>query len=281
MINTKAKRYNWFNKAFNFQNSAIPKIKFRLSVVTFFAVLVTIAYYYGLPVALPVLGSIVPNVILGLLLVFRTNTAYDRYWEGRKLWGNISSTSRSIARVIGADDRIDMNIKTQLGNHIFDFARLTKDKFFGEIDRTKLNELQSKLVSPNLYELKLLQSKLYQLTKTNNLSELSYIDITTKIDQLTSAVGGCERIISTPIPLAYSIHIKQLILLYCLTVPFQFIGQIGLWTPVLTFVICAALMGIEEIGLEIENPFGQDSNDIDILKIVDGIRTAIDESIVE
>jgi ion channel-forming bestrophin family protein len=280
MINTKAKRYNWFNRAFNFQNSAIPKIKFRLSVVTFFAVLVTIAFYYGLPVSLPILGSIVPNVILGLLLVFRTNTAYDRYWEGRKLWGTISTYCRSIARVVGANDGIEKSVKTKMGNHIFDFARLTKDKFFGEIDRTKLDDVQSKLVSPNLYELKLLQSELYQLTKANNLTELSYVDITTKIDQLTSAVGGCERIISTPIPLAYSIHIKQLILLFCLTVPFQFVGQIGLWTPVITFVICAALMGIEEIGLEIENPFGQDSNDIDIVKIVDGIRIAIDESLL-
>jgi ion channel-forming bestrophin family protein len=280
MINTKAKRYDWFDRAFNFQNSAIPKIKFRLGVVTFFAVLVTIAYYYGLPVSLPILGSIVPNVILGLLLVFRTNTAYDRYWEGRKLWGTISTYCRSIARVVGANDGIEKSIKTKMGNHIFDFARLTKDKFFGEIDRTKLDDVQSKLVSPNLYELKLLQSELYQLTKNNNLTELSYVDITTKIDQLTSAVGGCERIISTPIPLAYSIHIKQLILLFCLTVPFQFVGQIGLWTPVITFVICAALMGIEEIGLEIENPFGQDSNDIDIVKIVDGIRIAIDESIL-
>jgi ion channel-forming bestrophin family protein len=279
MTNPKSNNQQWFTRAFNLEHSVIPKIIFRLGVVTCVAVVVTLAYYSRLPVALPVLGSIVPNVILGLLLVFKTNTAYDRFWEGRKLWGTITNTSKNIARVLSSNDNIEQGVKVQLVNHVYNFARLSKDKFFGEIDKSQLSEVQSKLVSPNLHELRLMQSELYQLTKNNKLTELSYIDLTSKLDILTNCIGGCERIIATPIPLAYSIHIKQLILLYCFTVPFQFVGQTGWWTPLLSFVICAALMGIEEIGLEIENPFGKDHNDIDIVKIVEGIRVGVDEGI--
>jgi ion channel-forming bestrophin family protein len=280
MIIQNSKDKRWFQKAFAFKDSVLPKIILRLLVVTAFAVLVTAIDYTQFSLSLPILGSIVPNVILGLLLVFRTNTAYDRFWEGRKLWGTISGTSRSIARVIGANSNLTKETKIDLTNNIYNFAKLSKDKFLSELDMGQLTKDQKIMASPNLYELQLLQNKLHTLSQKGQISELSTIDITNKLDKLTSAIGGCERIISTPIPLAYSIHIKQLMLLYCFTVPFQFVGQTGWWTPVLTLVICAALMGIEEIGLEIENPFGKDRNDIDITKIVAGIRTAIDESLV-
>jgi putative membrane protein len=82
------------------------------------------------------------------------------------------------------------------------------------------------------------------------------------LDGLVSSLGGCERILKTPMPLAYSIHLKQLLMLYCLALPFQMVASVGWITPLLVGLISFAVFGIEEIGIEIENPFGDDANDL-------------------
>jgi ion channel-forming bestrophin family protein len=279
MINSKSKNVKWFARAFNIRQSVLPKIWVRLTFVTLFALLITFLYFKNYVVSLPVFASIVPNVILGLLLVFRTNTAYDRYWEGRKLWGRLSNNVKSFARVLSANTNIESTNKLTLLGHLISFAELSKDMLFGTLDRTNLQISQINLISPNIHELQLLQNKLYTQLKTNQINDFEYINLTSKLDNLTDIIGGCQRILNTPIPLAYSIHIKQLILLYSLSVPFQFIGQTGWWTAPMTFIICAALMGIEEIGLEIENPFGTDQNDLDLDKFVENIKISINETL--
>ena len=82
------------------------------------------------------------------------------------------------------------------------------------------------------------------------------------LDDLVDALGGCERILKTPMPVAYSIHLKQLLMLYCLALPFQMVDSVGWTTPLLVGLISFAVFGIEEIGIEIENPFGHDPNDL-------------------
>lgn len=82
------------------------------------------------------------------------------------------------------------------------------------------------------------------------------------LDSMVDILGGCERILKTPIPLAYVIHIKQLLLIYCLLLPFYLVNELGWWTGVFVALISFILFGIEEIGIEIENPFGHDLNDL-------------------
>jgi putative membrane protein len=82
------------------------------------------------------------------------------------------------------------------------------------------------------------------------------------LNEMVNAMGGCERILKTPMPLAYAIHLKQLLLLYCLTLPFQFVSELSWWTGAIVALISFTLFGIEEIGIEIENPFGRDPNDL-------------------
>ncbi|HEY9643352.1 MAG TPA: bestrophin family ion channel, partial [Coleofasciculaceae cyanobacterium] len=79
---------------------------------------------------------------------------------------------------------------------------------------------------------------------------------------MVDSLGGCERILKTPIPLAYAIHLKQLLLIYCFTLPFQFVEELNWWTGAIVVLISFTLFGIEEIGIEIENPFGRDANDL-------------------
>jgi ion channel-forming bestrophin family protein len=120
-----------------------------------------------------------------------------------------------------------------------------------------------------------LQTQLYK----ENIVVNQVSTIQTSINALLESSIGCERILKTPIPIAYSIHLKQLLLLYCLTLPFQFIGQLGYWTATIVFLVSVALLGIEAIGMEIENPFGSDINDINMNDLCSDTVEGIEEII--
>ena len=98
-----------------------------------------------------------------------------------------------------------------------------------------------------------------------------------QIDSMVDVVGGCERILKTPIPLAYAIHLKQLLMLYCLALPFQMVGALEEWTAVVVGLISFAVFGIEEIGIEIENPFGRDHNDLPLDDICEAMQRNVED----
>ncbi|MGL4759808.1 MAG: bestrophin family protein [Patescibacteria group bacterium] len=269
----------WFRRAFNLKKSILPQISLRLFVVTLFFILITFLNGRFFNFNIPVLSALVPNVILGLLLVFRTNTAYERFWEGRRLWGDINNNVRNIILEINTIN-ISFEKKKELSKYLINFVILTKDKFRDDVQTDMLIEEQKSKVHPNLWELNQLNLQLDELTDQKVMSEEVFIAINSHINNIINAVGGCERIIATPIPLGYSIHIKQLILMYCLTLPFQFVGEVGWLTPILCFFIAFALMGIEQIGLEIENPFGKDNYDIDLDKICENIKRNVEDLLI-
>ncbi|MBM0741910.1 hypothetical protein JOY44_09780 [Phormidium sp. CLA17] len=265
---------HWFRTVFQLKGSVIPSILGRTTVCGLFGVLISAFAYFKYPVALPTLASLIPNIVLGLLLVFRTNTAYERFWEGRKLWGMIVNTIRNLARhmwiVIPVKQPDDREGKVAALKLLIAFAIATKQHLRQEpldadveklIAPAKFRKLQTMNHPPleiafwigdylqHQYSYQHFDS--YQLTAMQNL-----------LNSLVDCLGGCERILKTPMPLAYSIHLKQLLLLYCLSLPFQTVGQLGWWTGVVVALISFTLFGIEEIGIEIENPFGHDANDL-------------------
>jgi ion channel-forming bestrophin family protein len=228
----------------------------------------------GWKVSLPVLGSLVPSIVLGLLLVFRTNTAYERYWEGRKLWGTVVNKVRNLARqiwvAIAETAPADKVAKIHTIQLLAAFAVAMKLHLRAEPPNTELAGLVSadqfvKLQTMNNPPLEIafwIADYLQSQRENRKLNTYQLTACLSSLDSLVDAMGGCERVLKTPIPLAYSIHLKRLLLLYCLTLPFQMVGALGWWTPVVVALISFAVFGIEEIGIEIENPFGHDSNDL-------------------
>jgi ion channel-forming bestrophin family protein len=265
---------HWFQTAFQLKGSVVPSIVGRTVICGLFGVLISVFAYLDYPVALPTLTSLIPNIVLGLLLVFRTNTAYERFWEGRKLWGSIVNTTRNLARhlwiVVPVQQPEDRDDKVAALKLLVAFAIATKQHLRQEplgaeaeelIAPAKFRKLQT-MNHPPLeiafwigdylqHQYSRQQFDSYQLTAMQNL-----------LNGLVDYLGGCERILKTPMPMAYSIHLKQLLLLYCLSLPFQTVGQLGWWTGVVVALISFTLFGIEEIGIEIENPFGHDANDL-------------------
>lgn len=267
------KKY-WLRTALQIKGSVLLQVLPRSLFCGGFALLITIAFAKGQPVSLPALASLIPNIVLGLLLVFRTNTAYDRFWEGRKAWGKLVNDTRNLARqiwvAVAEVTEGDRAGKIEALHLLVAFSvamksHLRQEPLGSEIevlippDRVaRLTGIQNPPLSIAFWIADYLQLQ-YQRdrVKIHQLTEMQRL-----LDGLVDCLGACERILKTPMPIAYAIHLKQLILLYCLSLPFQMVGNLGWWTPVVVVLISFTLFGIEAIGIEIENPFGRDPNDL-------------------
>jgi ion channel-forming bestrophin family protein len=271
---TPAHKRRWFRILFRLRGSVIPSILPRVLLCAGFALVIALLHAWGRQVALPVLGTLVPSIVLGLLLVFRTNTAYERFWEGRKLWGALVNTTRNLARQIWVSieetDPSDRERKIVTLRLLVAYALCVKlhlrghrpdEELAAQISPAQFNKLKT-MNNPPIEVAFWIADYLQNQHGQGKISTYELIAMTERLDEMINVLGGCERILKTPIPLAYSIHLKQLLLLYCLALPFQMVDQLGWWTVLVTSLISFTVFGIEEIGIEIENPFGCDANDL-------------------
>ena len=289
----KTKTQNWFKLAFQLRGSVISAIYQRVIGFGLFSFFISVLYYFKVPVSQPILGTIIPSIVLGLLLVFRTNTAYERFWEGRRLWGNLVNDARNMAWQIGAmmndiepEDRARRIAVMRL---VAAFPVACKLCLRSEPVNSELEDLMSRsqylqlktINNPPLQIVSWIADYLQQQYQRGNavLHYSHVVFLQTTVKSMMDSLGHCERILRTPLPLAYSIHLKQLLLIYCLLLPFQLVKDLGWGTGLFVSLISFTLLGIEEIGLEIENPFGYDTNDLPLDNICNTIKDEIEEYI--
>jgi putative membrane protein len=264
----------WFRGAVQLKGSVVSEVFPRALICALFGLLITFLQLSGRQLEVPVLGSLIPSIVLSLLLVFRTNTAYERFWEGRKAWGSLINNSRNLARLmvvaISEDYLSDRQSKIDALRLLPVFAITVKQhlrhagidqKVEDLITPRQYDELQTVNVPPLLVAMWINQY-LQTAYERGNLDRYQLTQMTRIISDMVDALGICERIQRTPIPLAYAIHLKQLLLIYCLSLPFQMVAKVGWYTAPLTGLISFTLLGIEEIGNQIEDPFGNDPNDL-------------------
>lgn len=223
------------------------------------------------------------NVILSLLLVFRTNTAHERFWEGRKLWGSMVNTTRNLARGISITieqreppERDEKNAAIYL---VAAFAVAMKIHLRREPMNSELEPMMSPLQYHQLQNVNhapleiayWLGDYLQHQFERQRLHIFQLTSLHELLDDMVDILGGCERILKTPVPLVYTIALNALLWIYFLLLPFELVGGIKWWTvPVLVFMSFLYL-GINEVGAEIEEPFGRDANDLPL----DSICTTI------
>lgn len=215
--------------------------------------------------------------VLSLLLVFRTNTAYDRWWEGRKLWGKLVNDTRNFAVKINAILAEDRKSADQIARYLKYFphflakhlsqesTRLALDEDYSEIEKSLKHHGPTDLVI-------LLTHKLHQLKKEGKISDTEMLYLDTQVSGFLDVCGGCERIKNTPIPYSYSSFIKKFIILYVLALPIAYVINLGLFMIPLTVFVYYVLMSLELIAEEIEDPFNNDENDIPMETIAQNIE---------
>ena len=219
---------------------------------------------------------------LSLLLVFRTNTAYDRWWEGRKKWGELVNNTRNLSLKINTvcsnkEDRayfkrMISNYAVAMKEHLRDGVDLAQL----ELNEDELKEISAYGHKPN-YILKRMYERLEGLKKSGVLSEEGYIVVDTNMKTFSDIIGACERIKNTPIPYSYSIFFKKFIFIYVTTLPLAFVNSFGYYSSLVSIFVFYILVSMEILAEEIEDPFGTDDNDLP----TDGLSQKIKDNVHE
>jgi len=225
------------------------------------------SYIRNIPTLHTVLGA-----VISLLLVFRTNSAYDRWWEGRKQWGELTNNSRNLAIKLHA---ILDNSHTEARDFFkrvipaFSFAlrnHLLSDKPDREMFEDELQEqfdlkIDERIHIPNQIA-DMMMRKITQLYQEGIISDAQLIILNEELRAFSNICGACERIKNTPIPFSYSVFIKKFIFGYVMTLPFGYMFTLAyLSIPIIVFIFYV-LASLELIAEEIEDPFGGDTNDL-------------------
>ena len=222
--------------------------------------------------------------VLSLLIVFRTNTAYDRWWEGRKLWGALVNNTRNLAVKINSllpdhceSERTFFNV--MIGN--FPFA--LKEHLRGAVNLDELEDVENfkASLSGRMHLPNLMIQSMYRKTKLFVSSKLispeEQIIIDKELKSFFDIMGACERIKNTPIPFTYNIFLKKFIFFYILTLPIGFVAYFEYWAIPISIFVFYVLVSLEIIAEEIEMPFGLDANDLPTQKLSEMIRVNVKE----
>ena len=220
--------------------------------------------------------------VLSLLLVFRTNTAYDRWWEGRKKWGELVNNTRNLAvkiSVICPDEESKSFFSRMIPNYAFAMKEHLRDGvILDELNLTpeERRELQHIDHVPNVIA-KWIYAKLYTLKKAQHITEEELLLLDINLKSFADIIGACERIKNTPIPYSYSIFLKKFIFIYVATIPLALVVDFKYWSILIVVFIFYVLVSMEILAEEIEDPFGLDDNDLPTDDLCAKIRNNVEE----
>ncbi|QHV96826.1 bestrophin family protein [Spirosoma endbachense] len=258
----------------------------RLVVVGIYATLVTVGELNFIDFRLKDTPSSflqAMGILLSLLLIFRTNTAYDRFYEGRQAWGVLVNNCRNLAiyfnAVLPEGDtesraffaKAISNFPFALKNHLRDMSGVDELDMVEEGERRDLSNFDHKPagVSNQLW----VRTEI--LYREGRLSESQHINLNQRLTTLMDVCGICERIKSTPIPFSYNLFIKLFIMIYVGILPFTIITAYGYLTIPAVVLTSYVLVGLEMIGEEIEEPFGFERNDLPLNQLSQLIRVNV------
>lgn len=223
--------------------------------------------------------------VISMLLVFRTNTAYDRWWEGRRMWGDLVNNSRNLMMKINAfipSEKIELKKRWRIliSNYPFALKEHLRGGFIAEeledTDTLRAIELREYKHIPNILSDQFFK-ELENLKTEKCISDEKMLLLNDEIKSLANICGACERIKGTPIPYSYSTFIKRIIFLYSITLPLGLVADLKWATVPIAVFVFYTLASIELIAEEIEDPFGRDTNDLPTDDIAQRIKANLIE----
>jgi putative membrane protein len=225
------------------------------------------------------------GVVLSILLSFRTNSAYDRWWEGRKKWGELVNNSRNLAIYLHSTlPPEDDESRNYLAVHISNFAIALKEHLrsgvqtdeFIMVTEEEVERYNRKANIPNFIAYEIIQ-RIQDAHNAGHISMADHINIKQHSQELLNISGACERIKKTPIPFSYNVYLKLFITFYAIGLPFALIPVFGYWSILIVAFVFFAFIGLELMAEEIEDPFGLDCNDLPTGDIAHTIRNNVFE----
>ncbi|MCO4819205.1 MAG: hypothetical protein KC517_06240 [Bacteroidetes bacterium] len=283
-------KYNpkiWFRHIFKFTKGDTLRVLLPemiiLSLFVFGLTYVELKYMEDLHIfkdAIAVYSLI--GFVLSLLLVFRTNTAYDRWWEGRKKWGELVNDTRSLALKVSVS-RGNEEDRAFFKQAIVDYVYTLKWHLRKQQDELphSMNDVELKRFNDSSHKPSHVAQKMYgrlqKMLKENSISDNDYLTLDTNLNNFSNITGACERILNTPMPYSYSIFLKKFIFIYVVTLPIGFVSTFQYGTILISVFIFYVLVSMELLAEEIEDPFGKDDNDLPLDELCGKIKANVED----
>ncbi len=281
--NTLIKIYLSFNKAYT------TRVLFRdIIYITIYAaivVLVDIHILHTLDID-PLFFSLL-GVILSLMLVFRLNSSYNKWWEGRKAWGALINNSRTFASnlnsIIPKEDietrryfaTLISNFAIGLQGHLRDNVNFEEFEVYDQASSERLNKARHvpHTLATMMFE------KMEEKVREGSFTEFDKMNLKVQIQALVDILGVCERIKNTPIPFSHNSYIKTFIMIYVIALPIGIVDSLHYYAIPTVTLVSYALVGVEVISEEIEEPFGRQANDLPLIHLSNIIKDNVFEAL--
>ncbi|MFC4168725.1 bestrophin family protein [Teichococcus aestuarii] len=276
---------------FILRGSIVPRIASRLAVVTTLATLLTLADL-SYPHLFPQVTA-VPFTFMGLALSiflgFRTNTCYARWWEARGLLGALVIAARDLAREVTTLFAADAALRQRVLYRVAGFARGLAAQLRGEDATAALGPWLPVAEAaalpgtrnPLQAALRACAADFAACRAEGRIGEVLYARLDGHLAALNAVQTGCERIRNTPTPFAYWLLLNRTAWLFCLLLPFGFVGTLGLATPVVVAILAYTFFGLDELADELEDPFGRAANDLPLDAIARVVEIDLREALGE
>ncbi|GAA4340122.1 bestrophin family ion channel [Mucilaginibacter gynuensis] len=249
----------------------VEKIKYELILVSVFAVSIALVHQYfpHMRISIPIAVPAILATIISLLLAFRSNQAYDRWWEARGIWGSIVNDSRSLTRQLttfldnnGFSEEVESFKKRFVRRQIAwcyslsdslrnqnAYGRSTEFLLDEEIEYTKrFSNMPNSLLKLHGMDIR--------LAYTNGwINEYQQVELDRTLTRLCDSMGKCERIKNTVFPVTYSLYIHFSLYLFIALMPFGLIEYFGMFEVPLIVAIAAAFMLVEKMAIHLQDPF--------------------------
>lgn len=280
---------SWFRMLFAWEDSVQGTILAPLGIILVLSLAALWGHYTfdGFRLRLsPVPFSLI-GVALAIFASFRNNACYDRYWEGRKLWGVIGACARDLTRYVvtmpalGAGDPEARRVV----NLLLGFVHALKHQLRGSDPaaalRALLGEPDAREALRHAYRphffLVQVQRQLAEWRHRGRIGEVAAVAALEHLDTLNRSAGACERIRTTPVPYPYEVLLHRTTYFYCALLPFGLVESVGWATPIVAVFIAYAFLALHIIAGELEDPFGCDANDLPL----DALTVHIERSVLE
>lgn len=282
------KKEHWFKMLFVWHGSVLPALLPRLLLLFVFSL--GVVYFRGIVFSFKIPLNPAPltlfGFVLALFLGFRNNVSYERFWEGRKLWGALLNTSRSLTRQVLTLGNIKNDTSvTEFIDLLSSFIFALKHQLRGtdpyedlkdRLDGKKWETVLAAKYKPAVI-MKLMADWVREAKEGGRIDSIQQARLDENLDKLSDIVGGCERIVSTPIPYSYRVLLHRTVYIYCSLLPFGLVDTLGWFMPLIVVFVAYTFVAFEAIADEIEEPFGTEANDLALNSMCEMINATIHE----
>ncbi|BAN22433.1 bestrophin family protein [Caballeronia insecticola] len=279
-------KVHWFRLLFVWRGSVLPQLLPRLGLI--FALSVTAIFMHDhmrtYPIGLGTPPFALVGIALAVFLGFRNSASYERWWEGRKLWGTLVITARSLARqALSLPEPRDPEQTRRFLAALGALAHALRHQLrctdaLADLSSRLPPELHARVAAAQFRPaliLLWLGEWVAERRREGVIDGYAVLAIEHNLNALSDVIGGCERIATTPLPFSYSVMIHRTIYLFCALLPFGLVDGAGVLTPLFALLVAYAFMALEAIAAQIEDPFGLEENDLALNAMCETIELAL------